>query len=89
MEIRVAQTISFAIPEVLRTPSEPELDFSPQLTKGISSYVEVYEPVREQIESAESFVIQGGGLIRLGGRRCGRARIADAMTEADCAIRAM
>ena len=25
------------------------------------------EPVREQIESAESFVIQGGGLIRLGG----------------------
>lgn len=75
MEIRVAQTISFAIPEVLRTPSEPELDFSPQLTKGISSYVEVYDvgsgefgtedgaAVRRDfdavIRSATSLVIEG------------------------------
>ena len=47
------------------------------------------EPVREHIESSESFVIQGRRPDSLGGRRCGRARIADAMTEVGCAIRAI
>jgi TolB-like protein len=47
------------------------------------------EPVREHIESSESFVIQGRRPDSLGGRRCGRERIADAMTEAGCAIRAI
>jgi hypothetical protein len=49
----------------------------------------ISEPVREHIESSESFVIQGRRPDSLGGRRCGRERIADAMTEAGCAIRAI
>ncbi len=35
--------IAFQVPRVLRTPGEPELSFSPQITRGISSYVEVYD----------------------------------------------
>ena len=47
------------------------------------------EPVREHLELSESFVIQGRRPDLFGGRRCGRARIAEAMTEVGCAIRAI
>ena len=40
---------------------------APFSTSGKGQPEEDIEPVREQIKSAESFVIQGGGLIRLGG----------------------
>ncbi|QRE78328.1 DEAD/DEAH box helicase [Methylobacterium aquaticum] len=43
MSLEVVNAISFKVPEVVRTPGEPELDFSPQITRGISSYVEVYD----------------------------------------------
>lgn len=43
MKIEVVKAVSFTIPEVVRTPGEPVLEFSPQITRGISSYVEVYD----------------------------------------------
>ena len=36
------------------------------LADATTLFADFSEPVREHIESSESFVIQGGGLIRLG-----------------------
>lgn len=62
----------------------PLLDRDPEMARAKA----LLEPVREHVELSESFVIQGRRLDSIGGRRCGRAGIADAMTGADCAIRA-
>jgi superfamily II DNA or RNA helicase len=43
LTVAAVNKVSFAIPEVIRVPGEPQLDFTPQLTKGISSVVEVYD----------------------------------------------
>lgn len=43
VRIELARAVTFTIPDIVRTPGEPVLDFSPQITRGISSYVEVYD----------------------------------------------
>jgi hypothetical protein len=63
-----------------------ETEINPVMAKMIENGL---EPVREHVESNESFVIQGWRPDSAGGRRCGRTRTADVMTEADCVIRAI
>jgi superfamily II DNA or RNA helicase len=41
--LQVAKHISFQVPAISRIPGEPGMSFSPQITRGISSYVEVYD----------------------------------------------
>ena len=43
VKVSIVKPISFSVPAVTRIPGDIELDFSPQLTKGISSFVEVYD----------------------------------------------
>jgi hypothetical protein len=43
LTLEVIKNVSFEVPAVSRMPGELELGFSPEVTRGISSYVEVYD----------------------------------------------
>jgi hypothetical protein len=58
LTLQVAKQVSFKVPAVSRLPGEPELSFSPQITRGISSYVEVYDVGSGQFGTEDSAAVR-------------------------------
>jgi len=56
--IDVVRPVSVSVPEVVRVPGEPELDFAPQLTRGISSYIEVYDIGSEEFGMEDAAAVR-------------------------------